>query len=74
MVETPHGKSILCHIGGKWSSTSEDMICHLASQDHMIEGSYDFMVKNFSLYVTTQPSLANIGIEVADMFLISHLI
>ena len=50
------------------------MICHLASQDHMIEGSYDFMVKNFSLYVTTQPSLANIGIEVADMFLISHLI
>ena len=50
------------------------LICQMTSNDHMIEGSHDIMVGSSSLYVTTQPSLENIGIEVVNMFLISHMI
>ena len=46
----------------------------MTSNDHMIEGSHDIMVGSSSLHVTTQPSSENIGTEVVNMFLISHMI
>ena len=42
------------------------LICQLAPQDHMIEGSCNFMTGNCSFYATTLPSLLAIGIVIAE--------
>ena len=51
---------------GYWSSASGDMylICHVTSQDHGIEGSYNFISWRSSLYVPTVPSLMAIDIAI----------
>ena len=62
-----HGKSPPCHVGSYWSCASGDiryLICHVTSKNHMVEGSCNFMSGNFSLYVTTLPSLVAIGIMI----------
>ena len=53
--------------GGYWNSASESTkysICHVATQNHMIEGSRNFMSGNSSLYITTLLVLEVIGIVV----------
>ena len=46
----------------------EYWICHVTSQNHVIEGSSNFMSDSFSWYVTTTfPSLVAIGIVVVEM-------
>ena len=55
--------------GGHWSNTSEDiayLIYHVTPQDHMIEGSRNFMSGTALLHVTTLPSLVVIGILVVE--------
>ena len=39
-------------------------ICHVASHEHLIDGSYEFMDGNFLRYVTTQVSLVTMSIEI----------
>ena len=49
---------------GHRSSVSEDLtyfFYNVASQDHVIEWSYDFMSVRSSMHVTTQRSLVAIG-------------
>ena len=43
------------------------LICHVALQDHVIKGSFDFMEGNFSLYVTALPSLVSTSIVVMEI-------
>ena len=57
----------LAMFGGYWNSASESTkysICHVATQNHMIEGSCNFMSGNSSLYITTLLVLEVIGIVV----------
>ena len=49
------------------------LICHVTSQDHLIEGSCKFMGGSSSLYVTTLTSSEAIGSTIVEMFLICHL-
>ena len=61
---------------GKWYSASGAiiyLICHLASKEHMIEGSYGFMGGSSSFYVTNLPSLLDIR-NAVEMFLVCHII
>ena len=39
-------------------------ICHMASHEHLIDGSYEFMDGNFLRYVTTQVGLVTMSIEI----------
>ena len=53
--------------GGYWNSASGSAkyaICHVSSQNYMIEGSRNFMSGNSSLYITTLLILEVIGIVV----------
>ena len=52
--------------GGHWSNASEEMkylICHMTSENHVIEGSISFMSGTSSWHVTTLPGLLAIGIK-----------
>ena len=42
------------------------LICHLTQQNHVIEGSSNFVKESFLWYVTTLPNLVAIGIVVTD--------
>ena len=58
-------------LGGHWLSTSGDikyLICHVTSQNYVIEGSCNFMSASSSLYVTTLPNLVAIGIVVVEVY------
>ena len=60
----------LAMFGNLWSVTNEDLkylICHVTSQNHMIEGSVNFMSGRSSSYVTTLPRFLAIGIVVAEI-------
>ena len=62
---------------GYWSSATGDMkylLCHVTSQNPVIEGSNRFMSGSSSWHVTTLPSLVAIGIVVVEMFLVCHVI
>ena len=53
--------------GGHWSSASENkekLLFHLSSQNHLIQGSFNFLSKCSSLFITTLPSLVVFGIVV----------
>ena len=43
------------------------LICHVALQDHVIKGCFDFMEGNFSLYVTALPRLVSTSIVVMEI-------
>ena len=61
--------------GGQWSSASGDikyLICHVISQNHVIEGLSNFLSWSSSWYVTTLPCLVAIGVR--DIFLVCHMI
>ena len=63
------GYVTLCNVGGYWSCASGDiknLIYHVTSPNHLIEESYKFMIGNFSLYVSTLPSLVTIGIVIKE--------
>ena len=64
--------------GGHWSSASGDikyLTCHVSLQNHVIEGSSNFLSGSFSWYITTAlSSLVLIGIAVVEMFLVCHMI
>ena len=54
LVEASYGKVSPCHVGGYWLIASGDiqyLICHVASSNHMIKGSCNFMSGNCSLHV-----------------------
>ena len=56
--------------GGHWANTSGDrkyLICHVTSQNQVIEGSSNFLSGSPSWYVTTLPSLVVIGIVVVEI-------
>ena len=56
--------------GDDWSNSSGDMnylICHLTQQNHVIEGSSNFVKESFPWYVTALPNLVAIGIVVAEI-------
>ena len=53
-----------------WSSVSGDithLICHMTSQNQVIERSYDFFIGSSSLYVTILQSLVVIGVVVVEI-------
>ena len=61
--ETSQGQSLPCHVFWqlvkyKWRCIT----CHMTSQNHVSEGSSNFMSGSFSWYATTLPSLVAIGI------------
>ena len=69
-VEAPHRELPPSMFGGHLSSTSGDikyLICHVTSQNHVFEGSCNFLSGSFSWYVTTLPSLVAIGIVVVEI-------
>ena len=54
-----------------WSSRSEDttyLRCHMTSQEHMIEESYDVTGWGSSLFVDTLPSLLAIDTVVIEIY------
>ena len=60
----------LAMFGGHWSSASEDikfLIRNVTLQDHMIQGSSNFMSVSSSWYIITLPDLMAIGIVVVDI-------
>ena len=71
---------ILDHLGmfcGHWSSGSGDkkyLICHVTSQNQVIEGSRNFIDGSSSMYVTNLPNLVATGIVIVEMFLVCHVI
>ena len=63
--------------GGHWPSASEDiryLICHLTSQDLVLEELCDFKGGSSSLNVTTLPNVVALGIVDGKYFLICHMI
>ena len=77
MGGSPSPSHHLAMFGGHWSSASGDikyLICHVTSQNHVIERSSNFMSESSSWHVTTLPSLVPIGIVAVEMFLVCHLI
>ena len=51
------------------------LICHVTSENEMIEGPCNFIIsESFSWYVTTLPSLVAIDIVAVEMFLVCHKI
>ena len=49
------------------------LICHVTSDDHLIERACKLMGGNSLCYVTTPISLATISIVMVDMFLFCHV-
>ena len=66
-VKTSQGKSPPYHVGGYWLCASGD-ICQVTSQNHAIEGLYNFMSCNYSLYLFTLPSLVAKDIVIVAMY------
>ena len=62
-------KHNLTVFGGHWSSASDIkyLKSHATSQNHVIEGSYNFMSRNSSYYFTTLPTLVAIDIVVVEI-------
>ena len=55
---------------GHWPDASESitsLVFRVISEDHVSEGSHDFMGGSSSLYVTTLPSLIAVGIAVVEI-------
>ena len=55
---------------GHWSDANESitsLVFRVTSEDHVSEGSLDFMGGSSSLYVTTLPSLIAVGIAVVEI-------
>ena len=55
---------------GHWSDASESitsLVFRVTSEDHVSEGSHDFMGGSSSLYVTTLPSLIAVGNVVVEI-------
>ena len=44
------------------------LACHVNLQNHVIEGSRNFMLGAFHVYITNLPSLVVIGIVLVEMF------
>ena len=64
-MEDSHGEPPSYHDGGYWSCSIGDikyLICHVTSQNHVIEGSFNFMSGNSSMYITSLSSLVVIDI------------
>ena len=60
----------LIMFGVHWSGASGDItyfICHGASQEHVLERSYDGLGRSPSMYVTTLPRLLAMGIAVGEI-------
>ena len=60
----------LIMFGVHWSGASGDItyfICHVASQEHVLERSYDGLGRSPSMYVTTLPRLLAMGIAVGEI-------
>ena len=60
----------LAMFGGYWFSASGDMkylICHVISQNYVIEGSSNFTKGSSSLYISTLSSFVAIGIVLVEM-------
>ena len=56
--------------GGHWSSGTGDIkywICHITLQNHVIEGSCNFMIRSSSWHITTLPTLVTIDIVVVEI-------
>ena len=56
--------------GGHWSNGSGEMkclLCHMTSENHVIEVSSIFMSGSSSWYVTTFPSFVAIGTAVVEI-------
>ena len=56
--------------GDHWSSASRNMmylICHVISQNLVIEGSITFMSENSLWYVTIWPGFMAIGVVVVEI-------
>ena len=56
--------------GGHWSDASEgitSLVFRVTSEDHLSEGSHDFMGGSSSLYVTTLPSVIAVDIVVVEI-------
>ena len=67
----------LAMFGGHWSSASRDikyLICHMNLQNHVIEGSSNFMSGSSSWYISILPSVVALRIVVVEMFLVCHMI
>ena len=50
----------LAQLGAHWSSVSRDikyLLCHVTLQNHVIEGSFNFMSGSSSMNVTTLPKV-----------------
>ena len=60
----------LAMFGGLWSSASEDtrfLICNVTLQNHMIQGSRNFISASSSWYIITLPDLMAIGIVIVEI-------
>ena len=68
----------LVMFGGHWSSTSGDikyLTCHVTSQNHMTEGSSNFISGSSSWYVTNLQFGGHRYCNIRDkMFLVCHMI
>ena len=60
--------------GGHSENDIKHFICHVILQNHVIEGSCNFMNGSSSMYVTILPSLLAIGIVVLEIFLVCHVV
>ena len=60
----------LAMFGGRWSSSNGDInyfICHVTSQNHVIERSSNFLSWSSLCHVTTLPNLVARGIVVVEV-------
>ena len=60
----------LAMFDGHWSSESGDLkylTCHVILQNHVIEGSSNFVSGSFLWYITVLPSLVAMGIIVVEI-------
>ena len=60
----------LIMFGGHWSNASGNMkylICHMTSQNRVIEGERKFMSGSSLWYITTLSSLVALGIAVVQI-------
>ena len=65
-----HGESPPCHVGGNWAGASGDikyLICHMTSQNHVIEGSINFISGNYSWCVITLPGAMAESVAVVEI-------
>ena len=61
----------LAMFGSHWSDASGDikyLICHMTTQNQLIEGSSNFMSGSSSWHVTTLPSLETLDIVEVEIY------